>query len=193
MHTRSPRPFHHRRSRFLACGAVALAAFSSHAAEPLGSLDVEGYMGTWHQVAHYPNFFQRQCVRDTRASYRLIGPEAIEVTNRCTTAEGKEESVVGLARPRGATVQVGRLAPAALEVSFLPGWLRWLPVGWGRYDLISLSDDGRVAIVSEPSKNYLWVLSRDKALGDERWQAVTTFLGQAGFDLARLQRDPVSP
>jgi apolipoprotein D and lipocalin family protein len=173
--------------------ALALAAVAARAAEPIATLDVERYMGTWHQLAHYPNRFQQQCARDTRATYRLIGPEAIEVTNRCTTADGNDNSVVGVARPRGAAIQAGRLAPAALEVSFLPAWLRWLPVGWGSYDVISLSVDGRVAIVSEPSRQYLWVLARDKALSEDRWQAVLTFLGQAGFDLERLRRDPAGP
>jgi apolipoprotein D and lipocalin family protein len=173
----------------IAAAALATAAAAAPAAEPLPTLDVEHYMGTWHQVAHYPNRFQQQCMRDTTATYRLIGPDAIEVTNRCTTADGTDDSVVGLARPRGATLQGGQLTPASLEVSFLPAWLRWLPIGWGSYDVISLSADERVAIVSEPSKQYLWVLARDRTLNDERWQAVTAFLGQSGFDLQRLQRD----
>ena len=173
--------------------ALALATVAAQAAEPIASLDVERYMGTWHQLAHYPNRFQQQCVRDTTATYRLIGPDAIEVTNRCATADGKDDSIVGLAHPRGAAIHAGRLTPASLEVSFLPAWLRWLPLGWGSYDVISLSPDERVAIVSEPTKNYLWVLARDRTLSDERWQAVMAFLGQAGFDLGRLQRDRSSP
>ena len=173
-----------------ACAAATVfAAVSAPAAEPIASLDVGRYMGTWHQVAHYPNRFQQQCVRDTTATYRPIDADAIEVINGCTKADGKPDSVVGLARPRGATIQGGRLTPASLEVSFLPAWLRWLPIGWGAYDVISLSADERVAIVSEPSKTYLWVLSRDAALDDGRWEAVTALLREAGFDLGRLQRD----
>ncbi|MDE2394957.1 MAG: lipocalin family protein [Burkholderiales bacterium] len=184
-----------RMARRMACGAAALAlAAAARAAAPIAALDVQGYMGTWHQLAHYPNRFQQQCVRDTTATYRLIGRAAIEVDNRCTTADGKQDRVVGLARPpRGATIQAGRLEPASLEVSFLPASLRWLPLGWGRYDVVWLAPDARVAVVSEPSKTYLWVLGRDPALSVERWQAVQAFLVQAGFDLARLQRDPVRP
>ena len=107
---------------------LALAA-PAHAAAPIAVLDVEHYMGAWHQLAHYPNRFQQQCVRDTSATYRLIGPAAIEVDNRCTTADGKQDGVIGLARPRGATIQAGQLSPASLEVSFLPAWLRWLLIG----------------------------------------------------------------
>jgi apolipoprotein D and lipocalin family protein len=59
--------------------------------------------------------------------------------------------------------------------------------------VISLAPDERVAIVSEPSKTYLWVLSRDRMLDDARWNAVQTFLTAAGFDVGRLTRDPVTP
>jgi apolipoprotein D and lipocalin family protein len=175
-----------------AAALLAMAGAASHAAEPIASLDIASYMGTWYQVAHYPNRFQRQCVRDTSATYRLDGNE-IEVVNRCTTADGSIESVTGLARPRDATIAEGRLQPASLEVSFLPAWLRWLPWGWGRYEVISLSPDQRVAIVSEPSQKYLWVLSRDRALDGARWSTVQEFLREAGFDLGRLVRDPVTP
>jgi apolipoprotein D and lipocalin family protein len=182
-----------RRRGVAALAAIALAAASAQAAEPIAALDVEHYMGTWHQVAHYPNRFQQQCVRDTSATYRLIAPDRIEVTNRCTQADGRADVATGLARPRGATLRDGRLMPASLEVSFLPAWLRWLPLGWGSYDVVWLAPDERVAVVSEPSQTYLWVLARDRTLSDARWQAVSAFLGQAGFDLGRLQRDPTAP
>lgn len=172
---------------------LALAGTAGRAAEPIASLDVARYMGTWYQVAHYPNRFQQQCARDTSATYRQLGAAEIEVVNRCTTADGRGDSVTGLARPRGSTIDRGRLQPASLEVSFLPAWARWLPLGWGSYDVISLAPDERVAIVSEPSKTYLWVLSRDRMLDDARWNAVQTFLTAAGFDVGRLTRDPVTP
>lgn len=177
----------------LAAVLLALGGAGTQAAEPIPSLDIAPYMGTWHQLAHYPNRFQQQCVRDTSASYRLLDGGEIEVVNRCTTADGRVDSVTGLARPRGATIDRGRLQPASLEVSFVPAWLRWLPVGWGSYDVISLSPDERVAVVSEPSRTYLWVLARDRALDDARWSAVQAFLREAGFDVGRLVRDPVTP
>lgn len=179
--------------RHIGAALLCLAAAGSRAAEAIPSLDIARYMGTWHQVAHYPNRFQQQCVRDTSATYRALDSGAIEVLNRCTTADGRVDSVTGLARPRGATVEGGLLRPASLEVSFLPAWLRWLPFGWGSYDVVSLSADGRVAIVSEPSMDYLWVLSRDREIDQARWSAVQGFLRDAGFDLGRLVRDPVSP
>jgi apolipoprotein D and lipocalin family protein len=177
----------------LAAALLALAGAGTQAAEPIPSLDIARYMGTWHQVAHYPNRFQEHCARDTTATYRLLGSGEIEVVNRCTTADGRIDGVAGRARPRGASIDRGRLQPASLEVSFLPPWLRWLPFGWGSYDVISLSPDERVAVVSEPSKTYLWVLARDRALDGARWSAVQALLREEGFDVGRLVRDPATP
>lgn len=177
------------------CATVLAAGAQTHAQPApltaLPSLDVPSYMGTWYQVAWYPNRFQKQCVTDTVASYRRI-PEGVEVTNRCRNAEGKIESVVGLARPAGSQIRGDTLQPAQLEVSFLPSWLRWLPV-WGSYWVIQLADDGRYAVVSEPKREYLWVLSRTPSLAPADESAIRSRLAQQGFDLARWQSHTHTP
>jgi apolipoprotein D and lipocalin family protein len=170
-----------------------LAATGAHAAEPkpaplqaLPELKVPPYMGRWYQVALYPNVFQRQCASDTTAEYRLLPGGEVEVTNRCRTADGKLDQVVGVARPIG-RLDGDRLIPAQLEVSFLPAWLRWLPVGWGSYWVVQLADDGRYAIVSEASREYLWVLSRQPRLAAADESAIRSKLTELGFDLQKLQ------
>ena len=156
----------------------------------LPALDVPTYMGTWYQVAWFPNRFQKQCVSDTVASYRqLPGGEGVEVINRCRLADGQLDSVTGLARPAASKLQGNQLVPAKLEVSFLPALLRWLPI-WGAYWVIQLADDGRYAVVSEGSRQYLWVLSRTPQLAPADETAIRSRLIQQGFDLARWQAHP---
>ena len=185
--------------RTLAVGlafAAALAPTTSATAqtapaEPLAalpSLDVPGYMGTWYQVAWFPNRFQKQCVRDTAATYRRV-PEGVEVLNRCRLADGRIDDVLGLARPAGSVLAGDKLAPARLEVSFLPRALRWLPV-WGDYWVIQRADDGRYAVVSEASRKYLWVLSRTPQLSAADETAIRFRLVQQGFDLSPWQAHP---
>ena len=77
-------------------------------------------------------------------------------------------------------------------MSFLPSWLRWLPI-WGSYWVIQLADDGRYAVVSEPTREYLWVLSRTPTLAPADESAIRSRLAQQGFDLARWQTHPHSP
>jgi apolipoprotein D and lipocalin family protein len=177
--------------------ALAISAQAQEAPtglQPLPSLDVASYMGTWHQVLWIPNRFQKQCVADTTATYRDLGSGSIEVINRCRTADDKSDSVTGVARPPAgvARIDAGRLQPARLEVSFLPAWLRWTGIGWGAYWVVDLAPDGRYAIVSESSRKYLWVLSRQPALTSSDVAVVRARLQALGFDLARVQAHPQS-
>jgi apolipoprotein D and lipocalin family protein len=173
-------------------GLLACAASGAvQAAPPLPALDVNAYMGTWHQLALYPNKFQAQCVANTRATYRLLEGGAVEVKNECTTATGSRDEALGQARPRGAArIEAGQLKPASLAVSFLPAALRWLPVGWGDYDVVYMAPDAQLVVVSESSQRFLWVLARERTLPDARWGELQTWLTQAGFDVARLRREP---
>jgi apolipoprotein D and lipocalin family protein len=163
--------------------------------QPLPSLTVAAYMGTWYQVAWIPNPFQQQCVSDTAATYRDQGDGRIEVLNRCKLVSGRIDSVLGIARPPAgvARIEGGRLIPARLEVGFVPAWLRWTGLGWGAYGVVDLASDGRYAIVSEASRKYLWVLSRQPALTPIDDAAIKARLQALGFDLARLQAHPHGP
>lgn len=168
---------------------TAMAQPQSGPLQPLASLDVAGYMGTWYQVLWIPNRFQKQCVSDTVATYRDLGNGEVEVTNRCRAADGSFDSVTGIARPPTGVsrIESGKLQPARLEVSFLPTWLRWTGIGWGAYWVVDLPPDGRYAIVSEASREYLWVLSRQPALTPQDESTVRANLQSLGFDLARVQ------
>lgn len=158
----------------------------------LAQIDLGAYMGRWHQVALYPNRFQAQCVDSTSATYTLRPDGRVTVLNRCRTQDGWIDTE-GIARPRGsARVSDGQLAPASLEVSFLPVALRWLGMGWGAYDVLQLGPERQWAIVSEPSQQYLWVLARTPQLDAAQWGAVEAQLRARGFDLMRLRREPAS-
>ena len=173
-------------------GRAVAGAGSTPPLQALPTLDIATYMGTWYQVAWIPNRFQKQCVSDTTATYRDRGDGTVEVLNRCKQADGRSDSVLGMARPPAglARIDAGRLMPARLEVSFLPAWLRWSGLGWGAYWVVDLASDGRYAIVSEASHEYLWVLSRQSALTPIDDAAIKAKLAALGFDLARVQAHP---
>ena len=161
--------------------AVVLAAGAVSAAEPLatvGSVDLARYAGQWHEVARYPNRFQQQCVGDTTATYALRDDGKVSVVNRCRTRDGHDE-VSGVARRVDGRTD-------RLQVSFLPAALRWLPIGWGDYWVIELAPDYRYAVVGEPSRQYLWVLSRSRSLSPEDRRAIEARLPAHGYDAARL-------
>ena len=159
-----------------------MACMAQSQVKSIPEFDVSRYMGTWYEIAKLPNWFQRKCVQGTQARYKVLGPTQIEVNNKCTTASGEEIQAIGLARPNGS----GR--PAQLEVRFAPEWTAWLPMVWGAYWVLDLDADYQLAAVGDPSKSYLWILSRTPQVSADRYDAVLQRLNVMGFDITKLEK-----
>lgn len=163
--------------------AAPLAAVAEDAAAPLTtieSLDVPRYMGRWHEIARYPNRFQKQCVGESSADYQLLADNTVRVTNRCRLADGRMNEAIGQAR------QLGGPASPKLEVRFAPAWLSFLPLVWGDYWVVEIDDDYQWVVVSEPSRRFLWVLARKPALDARTEAGIRARLVARGFDPDRL-------
>lgn len=161
------------------------AAADEAATEPLraiASLDVPRYMGTWFEIARYPNWFQKKCASDTRAEYSLQADGRVQVINRCRAHDGEWSEAVGMAR------QPGGADSAQLEVRFAPVWLSFLPMVWGDYWVIDLDPDYQLVAVSEPAREYLWVLARTPSVDQRAYEALLARLQARGFDPGRLER-----
>lgn len=149
----------------------------------VAAVDAKRYAGQWFEIARTPNRFQEQCVGEVTAMYEPRPDGRIAVTNRCRRADGSFDSVAGLARGIE-----GDVSGARLEVSFLPAWLRWLPLGWGDYWVVELDPAYRLAVVSDRSGEYLWVLAREPRLRPVAYEAVIKRLRARGFPVQRLVR-----
>ena len=166
---------------------AALPAFADKPTmplQPIATLDVPRYMGTWYEIAKYPNRFQKQCVRNTSAQYSLQQDGSVTVLNRCQLANGTMDEALGEAR------QIDGAKSPKLEVRFAPEWLSWLPWVWGDYWVIDLDPAYQLVAVSEPQREYLWVLSRTPTVAPEAYHALRQRLAQQGFDLSRLAEAP---
>jgi apolipoprotein D and lipocalin family protein len=161
---------------------LPLASAAGSQVKAISEFDVSRYVGTWYEIAKLPNWFQRNCVQGTQARYKISGPTQIEVNNKCTTASGEEIQAIGLARPNGSGL------PAQLEVRFAPEWTAWLPMVWGAYWVLDLDTDYQLAAVGDPSKSYLWILSRTPLVSAERYEAVLKRLSLMGFDVTKLEK-----
>lgn len=162
--------------------AAAEGATAVEPLQPIAALDVQRYMGTWYEIAKYPNWFQKKCVGDTRADYSLQPTGQIQVINRCREEDGSLSEAIGQAR------QLGPADSPRLEVRFAPAWLSFLPMVWGDYWVIDLDPDYQLVAVSEPSREYLWVLSRTPVVDAQAYARLLGRLETRGFDPARLER-----
>jgi apolipoprotein D and lipocalin family protein len=161
------------------------AAASTPQASPVGTLDLARYAGHWYEIARIPNRFQKQCVGDVTAEYRLHA-RGIDVVNHCRRDDGSMDTASGRAR------MADPANPARLEVRFAPIWLGWLPFVWADYWVIDLAPDYHYAVVGGASHDYLWVLSRTPTLEDSEYTAITQRIAAQGYDIRRLMRTPQS-
>jgi len=152
---------------------------SRPAAPPLAvvpDVDLTRYAGTWHEIAKYPNRFQRGCVGAT-AEYALSADgKRVDVVNRCRDADsGKERSVRGKARV------VDPATNAKLSVTFF-----W-PFS-GDYWILALGTDYEYAVVGTPDRKYLWFLARTPTIEDDLYGRLVDLARERGFDPERIER-----
>lgn len=139
-------------------------------------VDLARYAGAWYEIALLPNRFQKQCVADTQARYRLDGSR-VEVINRCRTADGEVDRIKGHAKV------VDDSGNAKLRVTFF-----W-PF-YGDYWVLALDADYRQVLVGAPSRQYAWVLSRTPQMDEAALEALLDRAAALGFDKAAFRRTP---
>ena len=140
------------------------------------SVDLQRYLGKWYEIASYPAWFQKGCTGST-AEYSLLPDNKIQVVNRChkNSLEGPLKESIGKAEVVDTTTN------AKLKV-----WFFW-PFK-GNYWIIDLSPDYQWAVVGEPSRKYLWILSRTPTVDEAVYQEILERLPQKGYDPAKLRR-----
>ena len=119
------------------------------------------------------------------ADYELLPDGAIRVMNTCVQADGSSSRAEGRARladPNGPT--------SRLKVRFAPAFLSFIPMVWGNYWILDLAPDYSVALVGDPDRKYLWILSRTPQLDDATYQRMVATAAAQGFDVSRLMKAP---
>ena len=165
--------------------ASFLAIGFAHSADNLeprtvDSVDLKQYQGTWYELARLPMFFQRKCAQ-SEAHYALKDDGNIAVTNRCRTIEGEWQEATGTATPQvpGKTDK--------LWVVFDNWFSRLLPgVAKGDYWVLDIGDGYKTAVVGNPDRKYLWLLSRTPTVSESVKQDMLSKARQQGYDTSRL-------
>lgn len=143
--------------------------------EVVERVDIERYMGVWYEIAKYPNRFEQGCYAVT-AEYSLREDGTVRVFNVCRDSDGAtvKRTIEGFARVADTTTN------AKLTVYF------FFPFG-APYWIIDLDEDYQYAVVGEPSRRFLWILSRTPALDERTYAGILERLPAKGYDPARLE------
>ena len=136
------------------------------------SVDLQRYSGTWYEMASYPQIFERGC-SNVKATY-TPKDGYIEVFNQ--SIKNKKKNTI-----KGKAFVVEHSGNARLKVQFF----------WpfkGNYWIIDLANDYSWAIVSDPKRKTLWILSRSPVMKDALYDSLVAKLVNRGFDKDKIVR-----
>jgi len=150
--------------------------------QPVAAVELQRYLGTWYEAARLPMWAQDSTsvsCEDTSATYTARPDGTIGVLNRCLNARDND----AVREAKGAAYAVAGSGNARLRVSFF-----W-PF-YGDYWVIGLDPQYRWAVVGEPSRRWLWVLSRTPRMADADLAEALRIARANGYalDTLRLNR-----
>lgn len=137
------------------------------------SVDLNRYTGRWYEIAKLPARFENDCVSDVTATYTLRDDGKVDVLNQCRKSSGELKTAHGTAKV------VDYDTNAKLKVTFF-----W-PF-YGDYWILELGADYEYAVIGEPSRKYLWILSRTPQIEEVLYQSLLERIARRGFSANKL-------
>lgn len=183
-------PFNARPFIWAAIGAVAAVAVvrmvskaAIHQRHPVGNpnvpkpsnpVDLDRYLGLWHEIARYEQSFERGCEAVT-AAYARLPDDRISIVNACREPDGRLRSAHATAKVVPGT------GNTQLKVSFFG------PLYIGNYWVLDHAEDYTWSIVGDPSGRYLWLLHRDGKPAEGVTDDLVSRAAALGYDIAMLR------
>jgi apolipoprotein D and lipocalin family protein len=166
-------------------GIKALAFGADEPLETVEHVDLSRYLGKWFEIARLPLSWENKCACCVTATYTPRPDGRIDVLNSCLKSGGK----LTQSKTTAKIASKKDRSNSKLKVTFF-----W-PFS-GDYWILDLDPDYRWALVGNPSRENLWILSRTPSLDLE---TVDTLLAKGtalGFDTSKIimtkQTQPVT-
>ena len=152
--------------------ASVMAACSSSPPDGLTvveDFDINRYTGRWYEIARLDHRFERG-LSNVTAEYTLQENNDVAVLNR-----GYDEDEQRWDEAEGTAKFVGETDRGSLKVSFFGPF-------YGGYHIIALDHANyQWAMISGPSRDYLWILARDPTLAPDIYQNLIEQARTSGF------------
>lgn len=142
--------------------------------KPVNDFEINRYLGTWYEIARLDHSFERGLSR-VSANYALLDDGTISVINRgYLQEEDKWKEATGRAK------FVGSTNTGHLKVSFFGPF-------YSSYVIMDLDHQQyQYALVSGPSTDYLWILSRTRTLEPSTIRELVEKAASKGFVVENL-------
>lgn len=135
---------------------------------PVNDFQLDRYLGTWYEIARLDHSFERG-LTDVSATYSRRPDGGVDVLNRgYDAAKGEWKEALGRACFLDGP-EVG-----SLKVSFFGPF-------YGGYHIFALDPDYRWALVAGYSRDYLWILARERQLPQDLLEDLVARARSAAF------------
>jgi len=154
-------------------------------------IDLKKYAGKWYEIASLPAPFQSEC-ECTSAEYTQRSDGLIKVFNQCTTAQGEQQSITGVAWPHNANNTwlkvsfAGAILPTSVRRALESSWP--FTVAAGDYLILYVEPDYSVAMVGTPSRDSFWLLSRQKQMSDDKFALYMQLARTKGYNTNNVRK-----
>lgn len=170
----------------LGLGMVACSTTTSGVDAPVTarSVDLNRYIGRWHEIARLPMPFQK-ADESAIAEYERNADDTISVHNIATRPDGSQHDIRGYAKVLNPPENT------KLAVRFSTWFGPLIPVPKeGNYWILHVDDGYQEAIVGTPDRKHLWILARSPNIRQQRYDALVATAERRGFDTSRLIKNP---
>jgi len=143
------------------------------------NVNLDRYLGKWYEIARFPNSFEKGLICTT-AEYSLRDDGKIKVVN----TGRKEDNLSKVKSSTGKAWFPDKDKTGQLKVQFF-----W-PFS-GDYYIFHLDKENyQYALIGEPSRKYLWILSRTPQIDDELYQELLNIAQANDFDISKVYKTP---
>ena len=142
----------------------------------ISHLDTKKYSGVWYEISKFPLIYESDCER-AKAIYTAESDTKISVENICIRG-GKEYR-----SRKGEAWVYDKNDPGKLRIVFTDsGPSQGMVSDYWIHD----TDYENYSIVGSPSKQFLWILSREETMTSENINALMRRAVEHGYDVNKL-------
>jgi len=155
--------------------------------------DIERYAGKWYEVMRLPIVWQTDCKGATAEYGAIPGTNSISVNNTCLGENG-EEIRTRLGRADYVREDEEYIFPVEFKISFdetaegtqIPAFIKDLNVGTDQPYWIEYTDYDNFAVVGGPTRQYVWLLSREPQVSMKDVKRYSYWLKRMGYDSSKF-------
>jgi apolipoprotein D and lipocalin family protein len=158
----------------LAAAILSSCVTAPQGVTPVTGFDAKRYEGTWYEIARLDHPFERGLTRVTAQYSESPGGGVLVLNRGYDPKSGKWKTADGMAKP------LGDPATGSLKVKIGTPF-------YAGYHVIALDQKSySYAMVSGPSRDYLWILSRTPKMKPATLDALKAKAAALGFPTEKL-------